>query len=51
VFDLELMLNEYYDARGWGQDGYQTREKLEALGLPDIADELAALGKLTDRTE
>jgi aldehyde:ferredoxin oxidoreductase len=49
VFPLNPMLDEYYEARGWGQDGYQTREKLEELGLQKIANELGTLGKLTDR--
>jgi len=47
IFSLEPMLDEYYEARGWGNDGLQTRKKLEELGLKDIADELEKLGKLT----
>lgn len=31
--DLDAMLDEYYDARGWTRDGVPTAEKLEALGL------------------
>ncbi len=31
--DLELMLEEYYEARGWLPDGKPSPEKLEALGL------------------
>ncbi len=31
--DLEAMLDEYYDYRGWTGDGIPTRAKLEALGL------------------
>ena len=46
VFDLDTMLDEYYEARGWGKDGLQTEEKLEGLGLQEIADELMTLGKL-----
>lgn len=41
--DLELMLNEYYEARNWTQDGVPTREKLAELDLPE------ALALLTDR--
>jgi len=33
--DLEIMLNEYYDARNWSQDGVPTREKLAELDLPE----------------
>ncbi len=31
--DLEAMLDEYYDYRGWTREGIPTRAKLEALGL------------------
>ncbi len=31
--DLDAMLDEYYDYRGWTRDGIPTRMKLEALGL------------------
>ena len=31
--DLDTMLNEYYEYRGWTQEGIPTRAKLEALGL------------------
>jgi aldehyde:ferredoxin oxidoreductase len=31
--ELEKMLDEYYDYRGWTQDGNPTRAKLDALGL------------------
>ncbi len=48
-FPLDEMLDEYYEARGWGQDGLQTRQKLTSLGLAEIADELAALGVLSEQ--
>ena len=35
----ELLL-EYYQKRGWNQDGIPTREKLEALDLKDVADSI-----------
>ncbi|MBC7293870.1 MAG: ABC transporter ATP-binding protein, partial [Thermoleophilia bacterium] len=38
--DLDAMLDEYYDARGWTRDGIPTREKLEELGLGYAADKL-----------
>jgi aldehyde:ferredoxin oxidoreductase len=47
VFELDEMLDDYYTARGWGLDGLPARPKLEALGLKDVADELAAMGRLT----
>ena len=38
--DLDLMLNEYYEARGWTRDAVPTRAKLEALRLGYAADKL-----------
>jgi aldehyde:ferredoxin oxidoreductase len=32
---LGLMLNEYYAARGWSEEGIPTREKLSELGLEE----------------
>ncbi len=38
--DLDLMLDEYYEARGWTPDGVPTRAKLEELRLGYAADRL-----------
>jgi aldehyde:ferredoxin oxidoreductase len=38
--DLDLMLDEYYDARGWNREGVPTRAKLEELRLGYAADKL-----------
>jgi aldehyde:ferredoxin oxidoreductase len=39
--DLDVMLNEYYSARGWDEKtGVPTRAKLVELGLEYVADEL-----------
>ncbi len=39
--DLDRMLDEYYEARGWSIDtGVPTRAKLEELGLSNTADQL-----------
>ena len=50
TFDREKwdeMLNEYYDLNEWDKNtGIPTRAKLETLGLKDVADELAKIGKL-----
>jgi hypothetical protein len=44
---FEAILNEYYDDRKFDPaTGLQTRVGLERLGLNDIADDLAARGKL-----
>ncbi len=40
--ELEHMLDEYYQARGWSEDGIPTKAKLTALELDDIADEIGA---------
>ena len=44
---FEALKDRYYDLRGWDVNtGWPTRAKLEDLGLKDIADELASIGKL-----
>lgn len=41
VVDLERMLDDYYKVRDWDRaSGIPTRNKLAALGLEDLADEL-----------
>jgi aldehyde:ferredoxin oxidoreductase len=35
IFNMGLMLNEYYAVRGWDSDGIPTREKLIELGLEE----------------
>jgi len=41
------MLDTYYRLRGWNAaNGWPTRARLEALGLADIADALAAVGTI-----
>jgi aldehyde:ferredoxin oxidoreductase len=42
------MLDEYYEARGWGADGLQTRKKLLELGLEEVARELTSLGVVSE---
>jgi aldehyde:ferredoxin oxidoreductase len=46
MVDLEPMLNEYYSERKWDQSGLPTREKLTALGLDTVADDLENMWKL-----
>ena len=41
------MLDEYYEERGWDvKTGIPTKEKLVALGMADIADNLEKRGFL-----
>lgn len=41
INDLEAMLDEYYEESGFDKKtGWPTREKLEEIGLKDVADEL-----------
>lgn len=35
--DLEAMLGEYYQVRGWDEEGIPTRKKLEELGLEEYS--------------
>ena len=45
--DIERMKNDYYAAMAWDMEsGVPTREMLEALGLADVAADLAKMGKL-----
>lgn len=47
TFELDEMLDQYYEARGWDKStGYPTRSALERLDLKSVADELATMGKL-----
>ncbi len=44
---FDLILDEYYQARGWDErTGLQKRKTLEKLGLKDIAEDLAKRGRL-----
>jgi len=42
VVNIGEMLSEYYKLRGWNEKGIPTREKLETLGLHDVAKDLYA---------
>ncbi len=47
VVDLEPMIDEYYEFRGWDKDsGFPKKSKLLELELGDVADELQSMGKL-----
>jgi Aldehyde ferredoxin oxidoreductase, domains 2 & 3. len=43
---FNTFVSNYYRLRGWDEKtGWPTRETYEKLGLKDVADELAAMGK------
>ncbi|MBI2875044.1 MAG: aldehyde ferredoxin oxidoreductase family protein [Firmicutes bacterium] len=47
TLDLDPMLDEYYQDRGWDlPTGYPKKEKLQELGLESVAGDLAKLGRL-----
>lgn len=47
VCELYPMLDDYYLHRGWDiETGFQTRKKLEELGLNEVADDLERIGRL-----
>jgi aldehyde:ferredoxin oxidoreductase len=49
IAELKKVMDEYYDRVGWDQKtGWPTHERMEALNLKDVADELASMGKLPD---
>jgi aldehyde:ferredoxin oxidoreductase len=35
--ELDLLLDDYYEARGWNREGIPTLEKLKELGMEDLA--------------
>ncbi|WKY48217.1 aldehyde ferredoxin oxidoreductase family protein [Eubacteriaceae bacterium ES3] len=41
--DLDLMLNEYYEARNWTNEGVPTPDKLDELDLPEAKEVLKNL--------
>lgn len=47
VIDIEPMVKEYYEFRGWSREsGYPKREKLAEIGLEDLIGDLAEMGRL-----
>ncbi len=34
--ELDLLLDDYYEARGWTKEGVPTKEKLTELGMTDL---------------
>ncbi len=48
--DLNIMLDEYYEARGWGKNGNPSREVLADLDLHDVIANLDTIGMLAELT-
>lgn len=44
--DLNVLLDEYYEIRGWDADGRPTADTLTRLGLEDVATELRRMGRI-----
>lgn len=40
--EFERMLDDYYQARGWSEDGFPTKVKLVSLDLDDVAEQVGA---------
>lgn len=45
--DVNRLLERYYELRGWDSNGRPTRRKLEELGLSDVAEKLAGMGRIS----
>lgn len=43
---VNRMLDEYYELRGWNQNGIPTEKKLKELGLEKVAEDLKKRGKI-----
>jgi len=42
--ELQALLDDYYEARGWSHDGVPLKARLASLDLPDVADAVGASG-------
>jgi len=40
LFELEMLLEDYYRVRGWDKNGVPTKEKLESLDLDYVIPDL-----------
>jgi aldehyde:ferredoxin oxidoreductase len=36
--ELDLLLDDYYESRGWTKEGVPTKEKLKELGMEELMD-------------
>ena len=46
--DIEFLLDAYYRARGWDQNGIPTEATLKRVGLQDVVASMKGLGKLSE---
>lgn len=46
--ELRIMIDSYYAARGWTEDGFIPADKLEALGLGDMTAEVGVEAQAAD---
>ena len=44
---FDKWIDRYYELKGWNKEGVPTRERLEELGLEDVAQDLESRGFLT----
>lgn len=42
--ELQKLLDDYYEARGWSRDGVPLKGRLASLDLPEVADAVGAAG-------
>ncbi len=42
--EVDVLLDEYYTARGWDKNGIPTKETLKRVGLDALADAMEAKG-------
>ena len=42
--ELQALLDDYYEARGWSREGVPLKGRLASLDLPDVADAVGASG-------
>ncbi|MCK4482585.1 hypothetical protein KAU55_05125, partial [Candidatus Bathyarchaeota archaeon] len=49
--ELDFLLDDYYETRGWTKDGIPTTEKLRELGMDDLISIVKAKVGKPEKTE
>ena len=44
VWERDILIPEYYEARGWTKEGVPSRATLSRLGIEEVADDLEERG-------